>query len=369
VAWDYKREVEAIQRHLGDLSFQEQRILITGGAGFLGSWMCDVLVSKGAEVVCIDNLASGLRSNVAHLLESKKFRFIEHDISEPISFSEKLDLVVHMASRASPFEFEHYPIEILKANTLGLMNSLEIARHNDARILYTSTSETYGNPQVVPTPESYFGNVNALGPRGCYDEAKRCGEAYVTAYKNQYGLDTRTARIFNTYGPRMRFDGIYGRAIPRFVDQALHNQTITVFGDGSQTRSFTYLTDQIEGLLRLAALDRAKGCVVNIGNDKETTILELARKVLELTGSHSEIAYYPLPKDDPLRRRPVITRAREILGWEPKVPLEEGLSRTIEWYMAANLGKPKEREGSRAEDRSRKNDNAGCRRSTFQPRA
>jgi UDP-glucuronate decarboxylase len=350
VAWDYKREIEIIQGNPETISFEDQRILITGGAGFLGSWMCDVLVSKGAEVICIDNLASGLRSNVSHLLGSKSFGFIEHDISEPISFEEKLDLVVHMASRASPFEFEHYPIEILKANTIGLMNSLEIARHNDARILYTSTSETYGNPQVVPTPESYFGNVNAVGPRGCYDEAKRCGEAYVTAYKNQYGLDTRMARIFNTYGPRMRFDGIYGRAIPRFIDQALHNQPITVFGDGSQTRSFTYLTDQIEGLLRLAAWNSAKGCVVNIGNDKETTILELARKILELTESHSEIDYYQLPQDDPLRRRPVITRARDLLGWEPKVPLEEGLTRTIEWYKATFFGKAeraREQPGSR----------------------
>ncbi|MDD1762886.1 MAG: NAD-dependent epimerase/dehydratase family protein, partial [Methanothrix sp.] len=214
------------------------------------------------------------------------------------------------------------------------MNSLEMARHHDARLLYTSTSETYGNPQVVPTPESYYGNVNSIGPRGCYDEAKRCGEAYVTAYKTQYGLDARMARIFNTYGPRMRFDGIYGRAIPRFLDQALHGKPITVFGDGSQTRSFTYLSDQMEGLFKLAALDSAKGSVINIGNDKETTIQELARKVLELTGSSSEIVYSPLPKDDPLRRKPVITRARDSLNWMPKVPLDEGLPRVIEWYKA-----------------------------------
>ena len=351
MAWDYKREVEEIQKNLGDISFEDQKVLITGGAGFLGSWMCDVLVSQGAKVICLDNLASGLKSNIADLLDSKGFKFIDHDISKPITIDEKLDLVVHMASRASPFEFEHYPLEILKANTIGLMNSLEIAKKNQARLLYTSTSETYGNPQVVPTPESYYGNVNAIGPRGCYDEAKRCGEAYVTAYKNQYGLDTRMARIFNTYGPRMRFDGIYGRAIPRFIDQAIHGKPITIFGDGSQTRSFTYLTDQIEGLLKLAALDRAKGCVVNIGNDKETTVLEKAKMVLKLTNSRSGIEYSPLPQDDPLRRKPVIDRARDILGWEPKVALEAGLARTIEWYRAEGFMKPEDQEGFPPEDR------------------
>jgi UDP-glucuronate decarboxylase len=347
LAWDYKREVEAIQKNLGDISFEDQRVLITGGAGFLGSWMCDVLIQQNALVICVDNLASGLKSNIVHLMNSEEFRFIEHNISKPISFDENLDLVVHMASRASPFEFENYPIEILKANTIGLMNSLGIAKKHGARLLYASTSETYGNPLVVPTPESYYGNVNAVGPRGCYDEAKRCGEAYVTAYKNQHGLDARMARIFNTYGPRMRFDGIYGRAIPKFIDQALHGKPITVFGDGSQTRSFTYLTDQIEGLLRLAALQEAKGSIVNIGNDQETTILELAEKILELTGSSSEITFHPLPEDDPLRRRPVITRAKEILGWEPKVPLEDGLARTINWYKSAGFWMTEFQEGQR----------------------
>ena len=298
----------------------------------MGSWMCDVLIDYGARVICIDNLASGLKSNIAHLMNSENFSFIEHNISKPLFVEDRLDLVVHMASRASPFEFEHYPIEILKANTIGLMNSLGIAKKHGSRLLYTSTSEIYGNPLVVPTPESYYGNVNPIGPRGCYDEAKRCGEAYVAAYKMQHGLDTRTARIFNTYGPRMRFDGIYGRAIPKFIDQALHGMPITVFGDGSQTRSFTYLTDQIEGLLKLAALEEATGIVVNIGNDKETTVLDMARKILKITGSSSEITFHPLPEDDPLRRKPDITRAREILGWNPKVSLEDGLARTIEWY-------------------------------------
>jgi len=332
MAWSYDSEVELIQRNLGNITFENQEVLITGGAGFLGSWMCDTLVHQGARVTCLDNLSSGLESNIAHLLRQDRFQFIEHDISEPISLKEKLDLVVHMASRASPFEFEHYPIEILKANTIGLMTSLEIARKHDATLLYTSTSEIYGNPDIVPTPESCLGSVNAIGPRGCYDEAKRCGEAYVKAYEIQYGLDIRIARIFNTYGPRMRSDGIYGRAIPRFLDQASQGKPLTVFGDGSQTRSFTYFTDQIEGLLRLAAMVEAKGTLINIGNDRETTILELAKIILSLTKSNSKITYHPLPQDDPLRRKPDITRAKNFLGWIPKVTLEEGLKQTIASY-------------------------------------
>jgi UDP-glucuronate decarboxylase len=214
------------------------------------------------------------------------------------------------------------------------MNSLDIAKKHEARILYTSTSETYGNPTVVPTPESYYGNVNSIGPRGCYDEAKRCGEAYVMAYKKQYGLDTRIARIFNTYGPRIRWDGIYARAVPRFIDQAVNGRPITIFGDGTQTRSFTYVTDQIEGLLRLMSIDEAKGSVVNIGTDKETTIIDMARMVMKITGSASGITYHPLPEDDPLRRRPDIARARGLLDWEPKVSLEEGLRNTVEWFRS-----------------------------------
>jgi UDP-glucuronate decarboxylase len=332
MAWNNNKDIDNINRNLGGISFQDQRVLVTGGAGFLGSWICDVLVVQGAEVECVDNLSSGLQSNISHLLDSDRFHFTEHDISEPISFDERLDLVIHMASRASPFEFEHYPLEILKANTIGMMVSLEIAKKHEARVLYTSTSEIYGNPQVVPTPESYYGNVNPVGPRGCYDEAKRCGEAYVVAYRRQYGLDTRTARIFNTYGPRIRSDGIYARAIPRFINQALSGKPITIFGDGTQTRSFTYVTDQIEGLLRLAAIDKAQGSIVNIGNDKETKIIDMAKMVLDITGSKSSITYHNLPEDDPLRRRPDISRARALLYWEPKVALEDGLQQTVDWF-------------------------------------
>lgn len=314
------------------ISFEGKNVLVTGGAGFLGSWICDVLVHQGAKVTCVDNFASGLAKNIEHL----KIKFIEHDISKPIEFDEKFDLVMHLASRASPFEFARYPIQILKANTLGIWVALGIAKKHKARFLYTSTSEIYGDPdpRFIPTPESYNGNVNPTGPRSCYDEAKRAGEAFVKAYELQHGMDTRIVRIFNTYGPRMRAGDIYGRVVSRFIEQALNNRQITVFGDGSQTRSFTYVTDQIEGILRLAALDEAEGEVVNIGSDKETSILELAKMIKKLTNSPSEIVFQPLPKDDPRRRCPDITKAKKLLNWKPRVSLEEGLRKTIAWHEA-----------------------------------
>jgi len=329
--FDPKEELDVIRRNLGDISFEDRHMLVTGGAGFLGSWMCETLISSGAHVTCVDNLASGQMSNIRSLMNNERFRFIEHDISTPLLVDTPLDYVFHMASRASPFEFEHYPIQILKANTMGMLVALGIAKKHHARIVYTSTSEVYGNPGIVPTPETYYGNVNPIGLRGCYDEAKRCGEAYVMAYRRQHHLNTRIARIFNTYGPRIRMDGIYGRVIPRFIDQALTGKPLTIFGDGSQTRSFTYVTDQIEGLLRLAALDAAEGQVINIGNVNEITVLELAKKVIALTGSQSPITFHPLPEDDPLRRRPDVTKAKEILHWEPKTSLEKGLKRMVEW--------------------------------------
>ena len=330
--WNNYSEILQIKNDLKGITFQDKTVLVTGGAGFLGSWICDLLIWQGAKVICVDNLSSGLRSNIFSHLEDNNFLFIEHDITLPLSIDERIDLVIHMASRASPFEFERYPIEILKANTLGVMVSLNIARKHGSKLLYASTSEIYGNPCVVPTPESYYGNVNSVGPRGCYDEAKRCGEAFVVAYQKQYDLDARIARIFNTYGPRIRFDGIYARALPRFLDQATKGLPITIFGGGTQTRSFTYVTDQVEGLLRLAALDEAKDAVVNIGNDIETTINEMARLVLAATGSKSLITYHPLPDDDPLRRRPDISRARRLLDWSPKVGLADGIDRTLLWY-------------------------------------
>ena len=329
-----EKEIEEIIRNLGDISkrIEGTNVLVTGGAGFLGSWICDVLIEQQAKVICLDNLVSGLKSNISHLMDKDNFKFIQHDITEPIFFDEPIDVVMHLASRASPFEFEKYPIQILKANTLGIWVALGIAKKHNARFLYTSTSEIYGDAKEIPTTEEYKGNVNPTGPRSCYDEAKRCGESYVIAYKMQHGLDTRIARIFNTYGPRMRAEGVYGRVIPRFVEQALSNKPITIFGDGLQTRCFCYVTDQVEGLLKLAFSERAEGKMINIGSDKELTIIELAKLVNVLTNSSSEMEFHPLPKDDPPRRKPEISKAKEILGWVPKVGLEEGLKRTIEWF-------------------------------------
>jgi len=332
--FDPAEELDTMKKNLGHSRYEDQRVLVTGGSGFLGSWICDTLLADGAYVTCVDNFASGQKENIRHLMDHERFRFIEHDISTPLLVETRLDYVFHMASRASPFEFEHYPIQILKANTTGILVALGIAKKYRAKILFTSTSEVYGNPAVVPTPESYYGNVNPIGLRGCYDEAKRCGEAYVMAYRKQHNLDTRIARIFNTYGPRIRTDGIYGRVIPRFIDQALNGEPLTVFGDGLQTRSFTYVTDQIEGLLLLASVDEARGQVINIGNVNEITVLALAKLVIEITGSSSTITFQPLPEDDPRRRRPDVTRAKQILGWEPKVPLEKGLVRTIDWIRS-----------------------------------
>lgn len=329
---DVKTLCEALDKD--KISFQDQKILVTGGAGFIGSWICDVLVKQGARVTCVDNLASGLEKNIRGLIGKENFDFIQHDISNPIEFKENFDLVMHLASRASPFEFDKFPIQILKANTLGIWVSLGIAKRQNARFVYTSTSEVYGDPdpKFVPTPESYNGNVNPVGPRSCYDEAKRAGEAFVTAYRNQHGLDTRIVRIFNTYGPRMRAGDIYGRVVPRFIDQALSGKPITIFGDGSQTRSFTYVADQVEGILRLAFSKDASGEVVNIGNDRETSIIELAELIKNMASAKSEIVFQPLPKDDPKRRCPNITKAKNLLGWMPRTNLEEGLRKTIEWF-------------------------------------
>lgn len=336
-----KQGIEEIKREFDPGVAEGKNILVTGGAGFLGSWICDVLVESKANVICLDNFSSGLKENISHLLGRKNFKFVQHDITQPIFFNEEIDIVMHLASRASPFEFEKYPIQILKANTLGIWVALGIAKKHEAKFLYTSTSEIYGDAKEIPTTEEYRGNVNPIGPRSCYDEAKRCGESYVIAYRMQHGLDTRIARIFNTYGPRMRAEGIYGRVVPRFVEQALSNKPITIFGDGTQTRSFCYVTDQVEGLLKLAFSERAEGEVVNIGSDSEITILELAKLIKELTKSSSEIEFHPLPKDDPMRRKPDISKAKKLLGWKPKVELEEGLRMMIEWFKEKESEKDK----------------------------
>ncbi len=351
MSYDLTQDIQEIINRIekARISFKDKTILVTGGAGFLGSWMCDVLVQQGATCICLDNLSSGLHENIAHLEGKDNFRFIKHDIATPIYFGEKthpsapcvsdvgkIDIVMHMASRASPFEFKTYPIQILKSNTLGTWIALGIAKKHNALFFYTSTSEVYGNPppEMVPTPETYHGNVNPIGPRGCYDEAKRAGEAYVKAYELQHGIKTKIVRIFNTSGPRIRHGSEYGRVVPNFINQALNDEDITVFGDGSQTRSFTYVVDEIEGFLKFVGNNNASGQVINIGSNKQFTILELAEIIIDLTSSSSKIIFKSLPKDDPLRRSPDLTRARQILGWEPTTSLKDGLSKTITWFKA-----------------------------------
>ena len=330
-----------------NISFEGKTILVTGGSGFLGSWVCDVLVKQNAYCICLDNLTSGLPKNVMHLMKNSNFRFINHDISYPIYFGmsyhplgicigdiKKIDIVMHMASRASPFEFKDNPISILRSNTLGTLNSLGIAKFHNAIFFYTSTSEVYGNPpkEVVPTPESYFGNVNPVGPRSCYDESKRAGEAFIKAYELQHQMRTKIVRIFNTFGPRIRHGPEFGRVIPNFIYQALHDEDITIFGNGSQTRSFIYVVDEIEGILKMVYKDEANGEVINLGNNREYSMLELANIIKDLTNSHSNITFQLLPIDDPVLRCPDISKAKRILNWEPSISLEDGLKKTIAWF-------------------------------------
>ncbi|MHA2430910.1 MAG: NAD-dependent epimerase/dehydratase family protein [Promethearchaeota archaeon] len=347
--YDINKDIHEIINRLSyeNISFKDKVILVTGGTGFLGSWVCDVLVKQEAFCICVDNLSSGRFDNISHLMDGKNFRFINHDISEPIYFGlthhpkgvcvgdiKKIDIVMHMASRASPFEFKRYPIPILKSNTLGTMNALGIAKAHNALFFYTSTSEVYGNPpkDTIPTSEDYFGHVNPVGPRSCYDESKRAGEAFVKAYELQHKIKTKIVRIFNTSGPRIRHGPEFGRVIPNFIHQALNDNDISVFGDGSQTRSFTYVVDEIEGILKIVHNDQAIGDVINLGNNKEYTILELAKIIKELAQSNSKIVFKPLPIDDPVRRCPDITKAKKLLNWEPKTPLREGLEKTIAWF-------------------------------------
>jgi len=335
-----EEDVDSLVERLNEqgINFEGQSVLVTGGAGFLGSWICDVLVRQGAQVICVDNFSSGRKENIAHLTGSENFKLVEHDISQPIFFDEKIDVVIHLASRASPLEFAKFPIQILKANTLGTWVALGIAKEHKARLVYASSSEVYGNPdpEHVPTPETYTGNVNPVGPRSCYDEAKRVGEAFVTAYRFQHGLDARVIRIFNTYGPRMRPGDLYGRVVPRFIDQALSGHSLTVFGNGTQTRSFTYVIDTVEGILRATFLSEASGEVINVGSGVETQIIDLAKIILELTESKSEIEFHPLPMDDPVRRCPNVGKAEKLLGWKSKISLQQGLTRTITWFQRKN---------------------------------
>jgi dTDP-glucose 4,6-dehydratase len=306
--------------------------LVTGGAGFLGSHLCDRLVEDGYRVICVDNLETGSLQNVEHL-RGDSFFFINHDITNHLQVEEPIDVLYHLASPASPIDYLRLPLQTLKVGSHGTHNALGLAKWKRARFLLASTSEVYGDPLIHPQPETYWGNVNPIGPRGVYDEAKRYAEALTMAYHRQQGVDTCIVRIFNTYGPRMRPHD--GRAIPTFLRQAIANEPITVFGDGSQTRSFCYVDDLIRGLMALAG--SGEHLPVNIGNPAEYTLLELARKVLEATGSTSEIVFEALPVDDPKVRQPDITRARQLLGWEPQVSLEEGLRRTLQANQRESL--------------------------------
>ena len=337
--YNMNEDIETILSSLNqkEISYQDKNVFITGGAGFIGSWICDVLIKQDASVLCIDNLYSGRIENIQHLLEHDNFTFEKHDISTQYEPKQKIDVVMHLASRASPFEFSVSPIQILKANTLGTWISLGIAKKFGAKFLYTSTSEVYGDPdpKYVPTSETYNGNVNPIGKRACYDEAKRAGEAYVISYLYQHNLDVRIARIFNTYGARMRADDVYGRVVPIFIEQALGNKNFSIFGDGTQTRSFTYITDQIIGLLTLCAKEGLTGEVVNIGNNHEMRIIDLAKLIKKLTNSKSEFDYFSLPPDDPKRRTPEISKAKKVLNWMPKVETEEGMAKMISYMKQA----------------------------------
>ena len=317
-----------------------KRILITGAAGFLGSHLCDRFIKEGFEVIGMDNLITGDLRNIEHLIKDKNFEFHHHDITKFVHVAGELDYILHFASPASPIDYLKIPIQTLKVGSIGTLHCLGLAKEKNARILIASTSEVYGDPQVHPQNEEYYGNVNAIGPRGVYDEAKRFQESITMAYHRFHGLETRIARIFNTYGPRMRLND--GRVIPAFIGQALRGEDLTVFGDGSQTRSFCFVDDQVEGIYRLLLSDYSDP--VNIGNPHEITILDFAKEIIKLTGTDQKIVYKELPQDDPMQRQPDITRAKKILNWEPKVSREEGMKITYEYFKGLSEDELQKRE-------------------------
>jgi UDP-glucuronate decarboxylase len=303
------------------------RILVTGGAGFIGSHLCDYLIERGHDVLCVDNLFSGSKDNIRHLLGHSYFEFIRHDITHP--FFAEVEQIYHLACPASPVHYQYNPIKTIKTNVMGTINMLGLAKRVKARILLTSTSEVYGNPTIHPQTETYWGNVNPIGIRSCYDEGKRVAETLMMDYHRQNHVDIKIVRIFNTYGPRMAIND--GRVISNFIVQALREEDLTVFGDGTHTRSFCYISDLVEGIVRMAETDGIIG-PVNLGNPTESTIIEIANKILSLTRSKSKTVFKPLPSDDPEKRCPDIAQARKLLSWEPKVPLETGLEKTIEYF-------------------------------------
>ncbi len=314
------------------------RVLITGAAGFIGSHLCERFLNEGHEVIGLDNFITGRPENIAHLFENPNFTFIRYDVTNFLYVEGKVDLVLHFACPASPVDYMNHPIHTMKVDSVGTLNTLGLAKEKGSRYVFASSSEVYGNPEVHPQPETYWGKVNPIGPRSVYDEAKRFSEALTMAYHRQHGLDVRIVRIFNTYGPRMRRDD--GRVIPTFITQALRGEDLTVHGDGTQTRSFCYVDDLVEGIYRVAVKDGLEGEVFNLGNPEEHTILDLAKMVIEITKSPSKIKFVERRKDDPDRRKPDITKAKKLLGWEPKVSLREGLERTVEWFRRTLRGGP-----------------------------
>ncbi|MGA2681827.1 MAG: UDP-glucuronic acid decarboxylase family protein [Candidatus Bathyarchaeia archaeon] len=323
--------IEKIKSNVKGESFTEKKVLVTGGAGFIGSWLCDVLVDFGADVTVVDDLSTGRMKNINHSMNKPKFKFIKEDVCT-FKSQERFDFILHMAGHASPDEYQAHPIETLQTSSVGSANMADLARKNDATLLFASTSEVYGDAEIVPTPETYWGTVNPIGPRSCYDEGKRFAEALFMAYHEQYGLDVKLPRIFNTYGPRLREDGLYGRAMSRFILQALTEEPITVYGDGKQTRTFCYVTDTVAGLLLLSTCEKAIGEAVNIGNTQEIEILELAKKIKKISKCHSAIKFQPLPIDDPKRRCPDTHKIEKLLKWRPSVSFDEGLKETIKWF-------------------------------------
>jgi UDP-glucuronate decarboxylase len=307
-----------------------KRVLVTGGAGFLGSHLCERLLARGDEVLCVDNFLTGQRANVAHLLGDTRFELLRHDVTAPLQV--EVDEIYNLACPASPVHYQHDPVQTTKTSVHGAINMLDLAQRLGAKILQASTSEVYGDPSVHPQPEEYWGNVNPIGPRSCYDEGKRCAETLFFDYRRQHGLGIKVARIFNTYGPRMHPQD--GRVVSNFIVQALRGEDITIYGDGTQTRSFCYVDDLIEAMLRLMDTGDAITGPINIGNPAEFTMLDLAHRVIDLTGSPARIVHRPLPEDDPRQRCPDIARARAVLGWEPTVALREGLARTIAYFEA-----------------------------------
>ncbi len=308
--------------------WDRERILVTGGAGFLGSHLCERLLEDNAYVICLDNYFTGQRRNIFHLIDNKYFELIRHDIVNPIFL--EVDKIYHLACPASPIHYQYNPVKTIKTNVMGSINMLGLAKRVKARILQASTSEIYGDPEVHPQPESYWGNVNPIGPRSCYDEGKRCAETLFFDYHRQNHVAIKVVRIFNTYGPRMHPDD--GRVVSSFIIQALLGEPITIFGEGEQTRSFCYVDDMIEGIIKMMETPDNITGPINLGNPEETRIIDLANMILRLTGSDSEIRFMPLPKDDPQKRRPDITKAKQILNWEPRISLEDGLKETIKYF-------------------------------------